>query len=196
MPSKVLGFKTSLQALSTYVSLPTVWMLPPHIVDCVAFVHLHKNQRKKLDPCAICCLFLGYAAHQKGYRCYDPVTKHIYVTMDVTFLESDTFYSLAASNFSLQGETQVREMNWLTFDWFKDTDATPNTTRLIINQESKLELTSPEAQPIINQESNLELTSLEAEVTVSTSPEAVIVPPTPTPTLQYPMTHLLRISLR
>jgi hypothetical protein len=116
--------------------------------------------------------------------------------MDVTFLESDTFYSLAASNFSLQGETQVKEMNWLTFDWFKDTDATPNTTRLIINQESKLELTSPEAQPIINQESNPELTSPEAEVTVSTSPEAVIVPPTPIPTLQYPMTYLLRISLR
>ena len=196
MPSKVLGFKTSLQALSTYVSLPIVLMLPPHIVDCVAFVHLHKNQRKKLDPCAICCLFLGYAAHQKGYRCYDPVTRHIYVTMDVTFLESDTFYSLAVSNFSLQGETQVKEMNWLTFDWFKDTDATPNTTRLIINQESKLELTSLEAQPIINQESNPELTSPEAEVTVSTSPEAVIVPPTPTPTLQYPMTYLLRISLR
>ena len=81
--------------------------------------------------------------------------------MDVSFLESDTFYSPAASNSSLQGETQVEEMNWLTFDWFKDTDTTPNMTRPIINQESNLELTSPESnttQPIINQESNPELT--------------------------------------
>jgi flagellar hook-length control protein FliK len=97
-------------------------------------------------------------------------------------IRAKSFYSLAASNFSLQGETQVKEMNWLTFDWFKNTDTTPNTTRLIINQESKLELTSPKAQPIINQESNPELTSPEAEVTVSTSSEAVIIPPTPIPT--------------
>jgi hypothetical protein len=103
MPSKFLEFKTPLQVLSTYVSLPTILMLLPRIFGCVAYVHLHKNQRTKLDPCAIRCLFLGYTTHQKGYRCYDPVTRHIYVTMDVSFLESDTFYSPAASNSSLQG---------------------------------------------------------------------------------------------
>jgi transposase InsO family protein len=87
MPSKVLNFKSLLQALSTYVSIPTILMLPPRIFRCVGFVHLHKNQRTKLDPCAIRCLFLGYVVHQKGYRCYDPTTKCTYVTMDVTFLE-------------------------------------------------------------------------------------------------------------
>jgi hypothetical protein len=66
MPSKVLGFKTPLKALSTYVSLPIVLMLLPRIFCCVAFVHLHKNQRMKLDPCAIRCLLLGYSTHQKG----------------------------------------------------------------------------------------------------------------------------------
>ena len=35
-------------------------------------------------------------------------------------LETDTFYSPAASNSLLQGETQVKVMNWLTFDWFRD----------------------------------------------------------------------------
>lgn len=72
MPSKVLGFKTPPQALSTYVSLPTMLMIPPRIFGCVAFVHLHKNLRTKLDPCAVQCLFLGYALHKKGYHCYDP----------------------------------------------------------------------------------------------------------------------------
>ncbi|RVW77642.1 Retrovirus-related Pol polyprotein from transposon TNT 1-94 [Vitis vinifera] len=61
MPSRVLKFKTSLQALSTVISLPTALMLPPRVFGCVAFVHLHKNQRTKLDPCAVRCLFWGMA---------------------------------------------------------------------------------------------------------------------------------------
>ena len=101
MTSKVLGFKTPLQALSTHVSLPTMLMIPPRSFGCVAFVHLHKNQCTKLDPCVVRCLLLGYVVHKKGYCCYDPTTKRTYVTMDVTFLESDTFYSPSVSNSSL-----------------------------------------------------------------------------------------------
>jgi hypothetical protein len=98
-----------------HVSLPTTLILPPRVFGCVAYVHLHKNQRTKLDPCAIRCLFLGYGVHQKGYRCYDPSARGLYVTMDVTFLESDTFFS--APNSSLQGEIQDEEQNWLHFHW-------------------------------------------------------------------------------
>ena len=50
MPSKLLNFKTPMQALSEHVPLPTVLMIPPRVCGCVAFVHLHKNQRIKLDP--------------------------------------------------------------------------------------------------------------------------------------------------
>ncbi|KAK4412547.1 hypothetical protein Salat_2901800 [Sesamum alatum] len=39
----------------------------------------------------------GYASHQKGYRCYDPKSKRTYVTMDVTFLETEMFYSSSQS---------------------------------------------------------------------------------------------------
>ena len=53
MPSKAFKFQTPLQALSTAISLPTTLMLPPRVFGCVAFVHLHKNQRTKLDPCAV-----------------------------------------------------------------------------------------------------------------------------------------------
>ena len=116
MPSKVLDFKTPLHALSIHVSLPIVLMIPPRIFGCVAFVHLHKNQCIKLDPCAVRCSFLGYVVHKKGHCCYDLITKHTYVTMDATFLESDTFYSPSVSNSSLQGEIQDEEHNWMRFD--------------------------------------------------------------------------------
>ncbi|KAI5418750.1 hypothetical protein KIW84_043103 [Lathyrus oleraceus] len=106
----------AIKTLSTFVPLPTIQMLPPRVFGCVAFVHLHKNQRTKLEPCAIRCLFLGYGVHQKGHRCYDPITRRIYVTMDVRFLEFDHFYSSVSPNSSLQGETPEEESNWSTFD--------------------------------------------------------------------------------
>lgn len=113
MPSKVLDFKTPLQVLSTHVSLPAVLMLPPRIFGCVAFVHLHKNQRTKLDPCAVRCAFLGYGLHKKGYMCFDPTTNRTYITMDVTFLESEPFFHNPIHNSSLQGENTNEEINWL-----------------------------------------------------------------------------------
>ena len=113
MLAKILHFKTPLQILSTHISLPSLLMLPPRIFGCVAFVHLHKNQRTKLDPCVVRCLFLGYGLHKKGFRCYDPNTHRTYITMDVTFLESENFYPSPVPNSPLQGETQVEVSNWL-----------------------------------------------------------------------------------
>lgn len=145
MPSKVLEFKTPLQTLSTFVPLPTIQMLPPRVFGCVAFVHLHKNQHTKLDPCVIRCLFLGYGVHQKGYRYYDPITRCIYVTMDVIFLEFDHFYSSVSPNSSLQGETPEEESNWSTFDWFKDIDI-PSTEVFGDSCQTQTDHMSPEVE--------------------------------------------------
>ena len=112
MPSRVLGFKTPLQVLSTHSPLPSIMMLSRRVFGCVAFVHLHKNQLTKLDPCALRCIFLGYGAHQKGYRCYNPATKRTYVTMDVTFLECETYFSAPPCNSPLEREIQSQENNW------------------------------------------------------------------------------------
>ena len=89
--------------------------LPPFtsnraVFGCVAYVHLHKNQRSKLDPCAIRCVFIGFSPQQKGYRCYHPPSKHVYVTMDVTFSEEEHFFP----RHNLQGEmTGVEDYAWV-----------------------------------------------------------------------------------
>jgi hypothetical protein len=98
-------------------------MIPPRVFGCVVFVHLPKHQRTKLDPCAIRCLFLGYAIHQKGYRCYDPAQHRTYVTMDVTFLETEPFFPSPVPTSPRQGEIQADEPNWLKFDWPGFTEA-------------------------------------------------------------------------
>ena len=102
--------------------LPTM-TLPPWTFGCVVYIHLHRNQHTKLDPCARRCLFLGYATNQKGYRWYDPTKMQLYVTLDVTFLETKMFYH--PTNSSIQGETHNEESNW-----FKDIPLTtePPTT--------------------------------------------------------------------
>ena len=113
MPIKVLTFQTPLKVLFDHVPLPTMLLLPPCIFSCVVFVHLHRNQRTKLDPCPIQCLFLGYGVHKKGYHYFDPTNKRTYITMDVTFLESDTFFPSLASNSTLQEEHHDEDQNWL-----------------------------------------------------------------------------------
>ncbi|KAK2968930.1 hypothetical protein RJ640_013461 [Escallonia rubra] len=71
------------------------------IFGCSAFIHVHDQNRGKLDPRARKCVFVGYAPTQKGYKCYDPCSKKMFVTMDVTFFESKPFFDT-----HLQGENK------------------------------------------------------------------------------------------
>ncbi|BBG97367.1 ABC-2 type transporter family protein [Prunus dulcis] len=141
MPSGVLTFKTPLQVLAQHRPLPSVLVLTPRIFGCVAFVHLHKNQRSKLDPCALRCVFVGYATHQKGYRCYHPPTQRTYVTLDVTFLESELFFHDPSSNSTLQGEIRISHLQTIQNNKMK----TPSNSTVPTDQspENILEVTTP-----------------------------------------------------
>ena len=37
-------------------------------------------------------MFIGYSTTQKGYRCYDPVTRRVLTSRDVKFIESRGYY--------------------------------------------------------------------------------------------------------
>ena len=62
--------------------------LVPRIFGSVAFVHVHSQNRGKLDPRAIQCIFIGYSSTQKGYKCFHPPTRKFYVSANVTFVEN------------------------------------------------------------------------------------------------------------
>lgn len=102
IPSSVINFKTPLQTLTEAIVSSDVPNLPPRIFGCVVFVHLHKHQRTKLTPQALRCVFVGYATRQKGYRCFHPPTRRLFVTMDVVFHEDTMYFSKP----ELQGEYQ------------------------------------------------------------------------------------------
>lgn len=67
------------------------------------FSYIRTSAQNLIDPCAVYCVFLGYGApyNKKSYRYYDPITKRVYVTIDVLFLEFEYFY-LSVSTSPLQ----------------------------------------------------------------------------------------------
>ncbi|KAK3028614.1 hypothetical protein RJ639_039957 [Escallonia herrerae] len=112
VPSRTIDYQIPSQALVEAIVAPVLPNLPPHVFGCVAFVYLHKHQRNKLSPRALRCVFVGYAAHQKGYRCYHPPTHKLFITLDVVFHEDLMYFS---SEPELQGEHQ-KEIQTLDYD--------------------------------------------------------------------------------
>jgi hypothetical protein len=88
MPSRVLGYKTPIECLTgktTYVVLPKVF-------GCSCFVKDYRPSVGKLDPRALKCIFVGYSGKQKGYKCWCPSERRMFVSMDVVFREHEPFY--------------------------------------------------------------------------------------------------------
>lgn len=86
MPSIFLGFKSP---VSLFPPSALVIDIPLRIFGCSCYGHIHDKQSSKLDPKALKCMFVGYFTVKKGYKCYHPLTRKLYVTTDVIFNESE-----------------------------------------------------------------------------------------------------------
>lgn len=80
------------------------YTLPLRVFGYSAFVHQY-HPPSKFHPRPVKCVFIGYSNSQKGYKCYDPITKHLFVSRDVTFAEHEPYFIKP----STQGE------NWSEF---------------------------------------------------------------------------------
>lgn len=90
MPSSVLDYKSPIELLMD----TTVKHLIHLTYLDVCFIHDHGKSRGKLDPKALNCVFISYLATKKGYKCYHPSTRQIFISVDVTFREDESFFSL------------------------------------------------------------------------------------------------------
>ncbi|RVW49190.1 Retrovirus-related Pol polyprotein from transposon TNT 1-94 [Vitis vinifera] len=136
VPSSSINFQTPLQALTNVVVAPTIPNLPPRVFGCVAFVHLHKHQRTKLTSHALQCVFVGYALHKKGYRCYHPPTRQMYITMDVVFHEDSMYFS---SESELQGEYH-KEIQTLDYDYHISKENESGQSELVNQEAGELDM--------------------------------------------------------
>ena len=83
-PTRALDNMTPFEAW--YGKKPNVDHL--RVFVCSAYTHVPKDERKKLDPKAKKCIFLGYGTARKGYRFYDNKTSKIVYSRDIVFNES------------------------------------------------------------------------------------------------------------
>jgi hypothetical protein len=88
MPSRMLDSKTHIECLTGTNS----YIVPPKVFGCVCFVKDYRPSVGKLDPRALKCIFVGYSGKQKGYKCWCPTEKRMFVSMDVVFKEHESFY--------------------------------------------------------------------------------------------------------
>ena len=68
------------------------FIVPLKVFGCTCFVRDHRPSVGKLNPRAVKCIFVGYSSVQKGYKCWSHSERHLFVSMDVTFRESEPFY--------------------------------------------------------------------------------------------------------
>ena len=66
----------------------------------VCYVHILGPRSDKLDPRSIKCVFLRYSHTQKGYRCYSPTLHRRFISADVTFDESQSYFSPSVASHS------------------------------------------------------------------------------------------------
>ena len=111
LPTKKLDFKTPLETLKSFTTIPPSHNLPPRLFGCVVYVHLKKGDRNKSQPRVVKSVFVGYGVHQKGYRCFDLVYDKMYTTMDCDFFEDSFYYTLLTS----QGESTCGDLSCLTY---------------------------------------------------------------------------------
>ncbi|XP_072076479.1 uncharacterized protein [Arachis hypogaea] len=59
------------------------------IFGCIAYAHVPDQLRKKLDDKGEKYIFIGYSTDSKAYKLYNPKTKKVIISRDVTFDEKD-----------------------------------------------------------------------------------------------------------
>ena len=93
MPRRILNFQTPLSAfIEIYPQTKLFTSLPLKVFGYVAFVHMYNHLRSKLDPKVVKCDSVWFSPTQKGYKCYDPVSKKLFVIVDVTFFKNKPFF--------------------------------------------------------------------------------------------------------
>ena len=109
MPSRVLGYKIPSQVLlETYPHCRLISTLPAKVFGCSVFTHSYGQG--KLEPKSLKCIFLGYSATQKGYKCYEPRSRKFIVSMDASFHEFSPYFA----NSARQRENDENDFpNWL-----------------------------------------------------------------------------------
>src|SRR3954467_1310131 len=100
MPLPSLNNRASLQIFRG----DSKFLVPPKVFGCVCFVHTRNPGDGKLSHRAKKCVFVGYTPDTKGYKCYCSIERKMYISKDVTFWESHSYFGSSPTGSSREGE--------------------------------------------------------------------------------------------
>ena len=106
------------------------------VFGCRAFVHVPKQQRRKLDPKSEECIHVGYANGSKGYRLYHIRKQKIVEARDVVFFEKE-----------LPKASQCENNDWLFYPITDETNLHDHT-----EESEECEIEETQADEIDEQE--------------------------------------------
>ncbi len=61
------------------------------VLGCVAFVHMPKETRTKLNSKDVKCIFIDYYEEIRGCKLHNPINQYVIVNYDVIFDEYKNF---------------------------------------------------------------------------------------------------------
>jgi len=61
------------------------------VFGCIAYAHVLKEKRSKLDDKSVKCIFIGYSIETRSYRLFDPQAKKVIISRDVVFDEQGIY---------------------------------------------------------------------------------------------------------
>lgn len=92
MPFRVLKFKTPIQILlESYPIFRVLNDIPMCIFGYTAFVHIHSHSGAGWILVLWDIYFFGTPVIKKRYKCYSPITRKFYSSMNVIFHEDESF---------------------------------------------------------------------------------------------------------
>ncbi|KAK9078295.1 hypothetical protein SSX86_002352 [Deinandra increscens subsp. villosa] len=97
LPSRILNNRSPFELLYNYK--PEYASFKPF--GCRVYPLLRPYSEHKLSPRSLPCIFLGYSAKHKGYKCLDPMASKIFITRHARF-DEHSFPALCQNNESPQ----------------------------------------------------------------------------------------------
>ena len=61
------------------------------VFGCIAYAHVPKETRSKLDDKSEKCIFIGYDEQSKAYKLFNPITRKVIISRDVVFKEEESW---------------------------------------------------------------------------------------------------------
>ena len=68
------------------------------VFGCLAYMHVAKDQRRKLDPKTRPCIFLGYGDDEFGYPLWHLAKKKVIRSRNIIFMEEKTIVGWETEN--------------------------------------------------------------------------------------------------